>query len=242
MENLNANVEQTTEVKQMTQAEIDRIVEERLARERKKYSDYEDVKGVLDELKAFGYEGDAKQVKEAVKAQREQYQKQQELEQLKQQAEQDGTSPELLREIKELKKEIAELKGEREAIKEAELKKKQADEAWKKEVEQTETELGVDLNKLAEDKGFMEFAQDFKGAQLKSIVKQYLKISGEIEKYKKITEIKQKNEENAKASTGSVKNIDNTQTTYFTREQVDKMSNAEINKHWKQINESMKKW
>lgn len=92
------------------QAEVDRIVQERLGREKEKYTDYEDLKGVTDELKAYGYTGSVKDIREAVKTQREEAQRQQELQELQKQAKEDGTSPELLKEIRDLKNEITGLK------------------------------------------------------------------------------------------------------------------------------------
>lgn len=61
----------------------------------------------------------------------------------------------------------------------------------------------------------------------------------ELEKSK---QIEQKNNENASSSTGSVTGNGSSAPAFFTQEQVSKMSNADVNKNWSAINESMKKW
>lgn len=161
------------------QAEIDRVVQERLNRERSKYNDYEDVKAITEELKAFGYEGTPAEIRAAIKQQREEIQKQQELEELQQQANDEGTSPELLAEIKELKKELSTLKGERDAQKEAEEQKKANDEAWNKQVNEfKEVHPEVDLDALADDKKFAKFVKG-KNMPLLELYEDFMDFTGE---------------------------------------------------------------
>lgn len=183
------------------QAELNRIIEDRLARERSKYSDYEDLKGIDQELAAFGYQGTAKERREALKAQREEIAKQAELEELQRQSKTQGTSPELLAEIKELKKELGELKGERNASKQAEEAKKAADEAWSKQVkEMTESYPDVDLDALAEDPKFKKFAKG-KGLPLKELYEDFAEFIGETEA-QTIARVKSKEERSTSSGKG----------------------------------------
>jgi hypothetical protein len=81
----------------------------------------------------------------------------------------------------------------------------------------------------------------------KSLVDAYTKFENQtlkqqLEDLKKGKEIEQQNAENAQSSTGAINNKGDNNQAYFTREQVAKMSTEEVNKHWKTINESMKKW
>lgn len=55
-------------------------------------------------------------------------------------------------------------------------------------------------------------------------------------------QIDQQNNENAASSTGSVTGNGDGKPSFFTKEQVSKMSNAEVNKNWNAIMESQKKW
>ncbi|MFD0673930.1 hypothetical protein [Cohnella sp. GCM10027633] len=53
-------------------------------------------------------------------------------------------------------------------------------------------------------------------------------------------QIEQQNEANAQSSTGSVTGNGSAVPTFFTKKQVDGMSQSEVNKHWDAINQSMK--
>ena len=53
------------------QQELDRIVGERLAREKSKYANYEELDGIRQELQAAGYEGTPSEIRAKVKEQRE---------------------------------------------------------------------------------------------------------------------------------------------------------------------------
>lgn len=163
------------------QLEVNRVVEERLNRERSKYVDYEDLKGTLDELNALGYQGSAKEVKEAIRAVKEQTNKQKELEELQNQARTQGASTELLAEIKEAKRlakeandKLAQYEAKEQVkIQEAEAKKL-ADEAWKvQEVEFTSKYDNETLVALNNDEDFMEYAEGKKGTLLE-IYEKYL--------------------------------------------------------------------
>lgn len=160
MEELNQEQQQQEE-KTFTQADVDRIVQERLGIEKSKYADYEDAKGIVEELTAYGYQGSAKEIREAVKAQREEYQRAQELQELQEQAHKEGTSPELLQEMREVKKELAELKKEKIEKQKAIEQQTQAQQAFQSKVDEfVETYPDVDLEKLNNDEDFIEFVQE----------------------------------------------------------------------------------
>lgn len=163
------------------QSMVDRIVEERLAREKGKYADYEDVKGIAEELQAYGYQGTPAEIRQAIKQQREETQRQNELQELQEQAQNEGTSPELLKELKEVKKDLAEMKAERQA-KETEIeKKKQADEAWNNQVKEfTSTYGDVDLDQLALNPKFVKFVKG-KHLPLKELYEDFIDFVGETE-------------------------------------------------------------
>lgn len=72
-----------------------------------------------------------------------------------------------------------------------------------------------------------------------SLVNAYMRYENQLLKQK--LNIETKNQENANSSIGAVRSTGTT-SPYYTREQVGKMSTAEVNQNWKQIQESMKKW
>jgi len=184
------------------QLELDRIVGERLSREKAKYSDYDDLKGLDEELKAFGYEGTAKERREAIKAQREAIATQAELEELQEQAKEEGTSPQLLAEIKELKKELAEIKSERLAKKTESENKTKADEAWNKQVTEFQEEYAdVDLDKLAENPKFKKFIKG-KALPLKELYADFTDFIGETE-VEAIVKMKAKEDRSTGSGKGS---------------------------------------
>lgn len=142
------------------QAEVNRIVEERLARERSKYSDYEDLRGTIAELNALGYEGNAKEVKEAIRAAREESQRELELQALQEQEEIEGTSPALIKKMKDMEKELQSLKQEKENKIRAAEEKAKADEQTAIQINEFEDNFpDVDLQKLLTDEDFKEFME-----------------------------------------------------------------------------------
>ena len=170
------------------QAELDRIVQDRLARESKKYDGHDDFKAVVDELRSFGYEGTPSQIREAVKAQREAFQQQQELEALQKQADDNGITPALAKEIKELKDELKQSKKalddiltEKQAKALESQQKQQQEENWNTQVKEFEAEFpGTDLNEVGKNEKFLEFIEG-SGWSLKQAYKKFVKIYGEIE-------------------------------------------------------------
>ncbi|MDR3599377.1 MAG: hypothetical protein P4L49_02660 [Desulfosporosinus sp.] len=161
------------------QAEVNRVVQERLAREQGKYADHEEYKGIEEELKAFGYAGTPKEIRETIKAQREETQRQAELVKLQEQAKTQGISPELLAEMKELKKELSELKGERQVQKQAAEAKTKLEANWNAQVkEMTEAHPDVDLEALPNDPKFTKFAKG-KNLPLKELYEDFVDFVGE---------------------------------------------------------------
>jgi hypothetical protein len=72
-----------------------------------------------------------------------------------------------------------------------------------------------------------------------SLVNAYMRYENQLLKQK--LNIEQKNQENVNSSIGAVRSSGTT-SPFYTREQVSKMSTAEVNQNWKQVQESMKKW
>jgi len=144
--------------KTFTQADIDRIVGERLAREKAKYSDHEDI---VQMVKQFGYSGNsAADIKAQLQTEYEQRQKEQELHELQQEAKEHGTDPDLLKEIKELKKELSEIKQESKEKKEQIEKEKAAVESFGKQVSDFKTKYpDVDFENLDKNEKFVRFAK-----------------------------------------------------------------------------------
>src|SRR5690242_20529748 len=86
--------------KTFTQEDVERIIGERLARERASKVDYDDLKEVTELVQQFGYSGTPAEIKAALKAEAEERRKAAELKDLEEEAATTGTSPELLAEIK----------------------------------------------------------------------------------------------------------------------------------------------
>lgn len=153
--------EYNEEQKSFTQEDVDRIVGDRLSREKSKYTDYEDTKGILEELNAYGFQGNAREVRAAVKTQREENQKQEELQELQEEANQSGTSPELLAEIRELKTEISSYKKDKQEKFQAEADAVKAQENIRTMVDEfSEDYPNIDLEKLNKNEDFIDFLQE----------------------------------------------------------------------------------
>jgi hypothetical protein len=244
------NVEQSTEATEKTfsEADVNRIVQERLARVKKEVpEDYEELKGISEELDGFGYSGTPAEKRAILKAQREEQAKQKELSELQEEADQKGASPELLSEIKQLKNEIAELKGEREAVKQAEKEKKSADEAFNKQVNEfNESYPDVDLAKVGENPKFLKFAKGRAGT-LAELYSDFVDFVGETEKeletLKKTMEAKEANQKNAETSTGSVKG-DKPTADFISFETFEKNKHDQrwVMSNLPKINQSRAKW
>ena len=170
--------------KTFTQAELDQIIGERLAREKTKYSDYDDAKAILDELKDYGYTGTPKEIREAIKQQKEAAKKEQELRDLETEANQTGTTPEILSEIKELKKELAEIKAEKTAKqKELEAQKEAETENQKQMAEFAETYPDIDISETYKSDGKFKKFWDKSNPKLtiKEVWEGYVELVGEAE-------------------------------------------------------------
>lgn len=142
------------------QAAVDKIVGERLGREKGKYADYEDLKELVPLIQEFGYQGTPAEIKAELRAEAEGRRKQAELEALKEEAKETGSSPELLAEIRALKAEMAEIKADKTASKQESEAKAKAEADWNKQVADFEEQHpDVDLPKLAANKDFMEYLE-----------------------------------------------------------------------------------
>lgn len=162
------------------QALVDKVVQERLAREQGKYEGHEDYKAIVEELQGFGYTGTPSEIRAVIKAQREENQRQAELAALQEQARTQGTSPELLAEMKELKKELSELKGERQAQKQAAEQQQKVNESWNAQVkEMNEAYPDVDLEALPNDPKFARFVKGKAGIPLKELYEDFVEFVGE---------------------------------------------------------------
>lgn len=147
------------------QAKVDEIVRDRLARH--KPDDYDDLKEIAETLTSFDYVGTPTEIKAALRAQADIFkankaeeQRQAELETLRQEAKSEGTSPELLAEIKALKVEIAAIKQKETDAQKIIENQKAANANWQKqETEFTTKYPNVDLTKLDNDEKFIKFVK-----------------------------------------------------------------------------------
>jgi hypothetical protein len=132
----------------------------------------------------------------------------------------------------------------------------------KKIKEQFRTQQEREAQQAKQQTDFQAFVQEYpnvKGEEIpaevwaevdkgKSLVDAYAKhenalLKSRIAELEGKKQIEQKNTENKMASTGSVTgNNDGNSTSYFTPEQVDAMSREEVNRNWKSIMDSQKKW
>lgn len=177
--------EQTPE-KTYTQAEMDKAIGERLARE-----NVFDNREIVELLKEFGYEGTPAEIKAVLKIQakeakeqRELADKQKELEDLQEQADQNGTSPELLAEIRGLKAEVKELKQEK-ADQKAEAERLTAAQSRiDKEIKEfMEKYPDIDHEKLSSNEKFNRFfKRSSKDLTLTEIYEDYIDLIGDAEK------------------------------------------------------------
>lgn len=170
--------------KTFTQADVDRIVGERLSREKGKYSDYDDLKEVADSLKAWGYEGSPAEVKAIIKQQAEERRKAAELASLEEEAEITGTSPEMLAEMKRLQKRLDEIESEKKKQQKEMEDKQKADETFDNDIKELqEAHPTVDVKKLGENKKFIEFVNDARpGLTLLQLYNKYVDLVGGAEK------------------------------------------------------------
>jgi hypothetical protein len=191
--NLQLFAEGDEEAKTFTQEDVDRIVQERIARVKKEVpEDYEDLKAIDEELKAFGYEGTAKERREAIKQQREavaeQSRKQQELEELQRMEDEDELTPAQARKmksledsVKKLTDSIQEITSEKQKATEAQKAKAEADANWEKQVtEMNEAHPDIDLEELAKNTKFTKFIKG-KGLPLIELYEDFVEFVGETE-------------------------------------------------------------
>jgi hypothetical protein len=166
------------------QAEVDRIIGQRITSVKASYVGYEDLKEVADLVKEFGYQGSTADIKATLKTEVEARKKAAELKDLEDEATTTGTSPEILAAIKELKKELAEIKQDKQQQQKDMEEKQKADESFKEQVtEFNEKHPDVDVGKLNENKRFMDFLNDARaGLSLLQVYDKYIDLVGGAEK------------------------------------------------------------
>jgi vacuolar-type H+-ATPase subunit I/STV1 len=168
MENQNFDQNQTSqEERKFTQADVDRILGERLGRE-----GISDMKEVIEHLKEFGYEGTPAEIKAMVKADAEDFRQQQakiaqqeQLDALKEQAKNEGTTPQLLARIDKLEKQLSDYEGEREAHKNAVKQQQTAAATARLQVKyfaENEETKDINLAALKDNPKFQEFMEDLR--------------------------------------------------------------------------------
>jgi hypothetical protein len=175
------------------QKELDRVVEERLARDRaKSQSETAEYREALEELKELGYEGTPAQVRDKLRQTKAQAKAQKELQDAEARALQNGTSPELEKELIALRKKvedqdqfISSKKTEEQKAREQAEAAKDQDRRWEENVKEFETAYpDITVDDLAKNKRFVEFADGKKGS-LKSVYERFLEFSGDDEKTRK---------------------------------------------------------
>jgi hypothetical protein len=198
------------EVKTFTQEEVDRIVQERLARVKKETpEDYNDLKEIEQVLEDFGYQGTPAEKKAAIKAYQQELKQQQELEKLQQMADNEGITPALAKKIKDLEdklekstKVIEEITQEKQKLTAEQQAKIKAEEAWQKQVaEMTESYPDVDLDELSKNQKFIKFIKG-KGLPLKELYEDFVEFVGETEA-EAIIKVKSKEARSTSSGKGS---------------------------------------
>ena len=103
----------------------------------------------------------------------------------------------------------------------------------------------VDVNSLIENKRFNRYAEGKVGSvPLSEIYEGFIESESELraEAEKTAYQKAQQQLANAKASPGSLSSTNQGDTVFFTREQVQKMSQAEVSRNYDKIRASMSKW
>ena len=160
------------------QAELDRIIGERVARAKaEKPADYDDLKRLEKSVEKFEYKGTAKEKADALEAYLENKKQEQELADLEEQAKTQGTSPELLKEIREAKKDAKEAKDKLAAIEAKETEAIQSSQKAKLQEENYQAQRKlllekheVDADNLEKNAKFMKF---MKGKSNINLIEEY---------------------------------------------------------------------
>lgn len=213
-------VEQTEDTapsqKTFTQAELDQIIQKRLERERQKYESDPSIQFVKRMADMYGLTPE--QYIEAVRQQEEQAK----LNELVQQ----NIPEELAKEILENRKFREETLAERRARQEEERQRKEFMDFFQNYPDVKPEEIPQEV-----------WERNAQGVPLKYAYMEY-----EHKNLKDRLGKLEKNNSNSQSTAGSVTGQGAPEGAFFTREQVEKMSVAEVNRHWKAITESMKRW
>lgn len=166
------------------QAEMDRIIGQRITSVKASMADYADLKEIADTLPMFGYEGTIADRKAALKQEAETRKAARELADLKDEADKTGDSPEMLARLKKAEEKLAKI-DEKEQQQKKELEDKQrADESFQEQVKEFETaHPDVDIKKLGENKKFLSFVEKASPAlTLLERYDTYIELIGDAEK------------------------------------------------------------
>lgn len=228
------------------QAEVNRIVGERLARVKaEKPEDYEDLKEISTILEDFDFKGTPAEKKAALKAAQEQTRQQKELAELEEKAEEEGLTPAQAKKMKALEdsiealnKTIGEITGERQAKKQAEEMTKQQQENWNKQVSEfKEKHNDIDLEMLEKDEDFIEYATGRAGT-LTSLYEGYEKYTSRLRE-KTADEIRAKYKSKELLSTGTGKGSKTDTTDYGLTERQKSLAKAN-GMSWKEYADLLK--
>ena len=241
--------------KTLTQAEVDEIVKERLARERKKYADYEDIKEQYETLKEISdllaQGGVAGTPAEQIAHLRQYYGlTQKQAEQMVNAATDKGadetkafveaerfarkaTDDEIVDEVERILAIPVSKRKEKDLVKLEVLEGRYGAIKFRNEYSEAEKwymeNYDGDLKDLVNDDDFKEFIEG-SSAPLKKMVQKYMKYAGKTKQPK---------------SPGSAKDTGGTTAKeYYTPAEVDKLTDAQLAdpKIWAKVRESMTKW
>lgn len=219
-ENAEPNTEGQPE-KTFTQAELDSIIQKRLERERSRIQQEFQSSPALSLIEQLARESNMS-VNEYVEA----VNRQQEMERVKELAEKSGISEEVAERLYRLEQRDQERSAQ-------ERRDKQISEFFKQFSDVDPKTIPPDVLQALE-----------KG---ESMVDAYIRhenrmLKERLAKLEQGIEIDTKNKENAERSTGAITGEGQPETAFFTKEQVERMSQSEVNRNLDKITQSMKHW
>jgi hypothetical protein len=164
------------------QAEVDRVIQERVARVKtEKPADYDDLAGIAEAAKRYGFSGTPAQIRHQMEAQAQQEADEKELEELEALAQDQGISPALQKQINALQKKLDGIEAERQAAADAREAKTQQENAIQQQFDEFKQKYpDVDLNELDKDDRFIRFARKHNGT-LSEKYEEYMEIVGDVE-------------------------------------------------------------
>jgi hypothetical protein len=198
---------------EVEQKEVDRIIQERIARVKaEKPADYDDLKEIAEDIGEFFEGATPAEKKAAIKAYKADLAAQKELEALEEQSKLEGTPPALLKEINDAKKAAKEANDKLAAIEAKETAKIEAEKLAKLQEENYQLarkELleahDVDADDLQKDEDFMEYIEGKKNINLVKEYEKFIKLTG---KTAAEATLKYKSKESRSTSSGKGGNSD----------------------------------